>query len=198
MTDAHVVDDAEEVEVRLTDGREFKAKVLGVDKPTDMAVIKIDARNLPTARLGNPAKVKPGDWVVAIGSPFGFENSVTQGIVSAKSRTLPDDTGSPAARAGLQPGDVILKLNDERVTHLGRLPAEIAQMKPGPMVKLEILRAGEKKDVEVTLGELESAQVSAADLRREHRGRLELAVRPLASAERRADGPMLFAPVGVG
>ena len=91
LTNAHVVEDASQVTVKLTDKREFKAKVLGVDKPTDVAVLKIDARDLPTVPLGDPAQTKVGDWVLAIGSPFGFENSVTAGIVSAKSRSLPDE-----------------------------------------------------------------------------------------------------------
>jgi len=91
LTNAHVIDNASEVTVRLTDKREFKAKVLGKDKPTDVAVLKINAKNLPTVQFGDPRKTHVGDWVLAIGSPFGFENSATAGIVSAKSRSLPDD-----------------------------------------------------------------------------------------------------------
>jgi len=91
LTNAHVVDDASELTVKLTDRREFRAKVIGIDKPTDVAVLKIDARDLPTVRVGDPQNVRVGEWVLAIGSPFGFENSVTAGIVSAKSRALPDD-----------------------------------------------------------------------------------------------------------
>ena len=95
LTNAHVVADADEVTVRLTDRREFKAKVLGSDRTTDVAVLKIDARNLPVIKLGDPRALQVGEWVVAIGSPFGFENSVTAGIVSAKGRSLPDDTYVP-------------------------------------------------------------------------------------------------------
>jgi serine protease Do len=91
ITNAHVVDNAAEIAVKLTDKREFKAKLVGVDKPTDMAVLKIDAHDLPVVRLGDPAQSGVGDWVLAIGSPFGFENSVTAGIISAKSRTLPEE-----------------------------------------------------------------------------------------------------------
>lgn len=91
LTNAHVVAEAGEVTVKLTDKREFKAKVLGIDKPTDIAVLKIDAKDLPTLPLGNPENTQVGEWVLAIGSPFGFENSVTAGIVSAKSRSLPDE-----------------------------------------------------------------------------------------------------------
>ncbi len=95
LTNAHVVDDAAEVTVKLTDRREFTAQVLGKDKLTDVAVLRIDARDLPAVQLGDPAELKVGEWVVAIGSPFGFENSVTAGIVSAKGRALPDETYVP-------------------------------------------------------------------------------------------------------
>lgn len=95
LTNAHVVDGADEVTVRLTDRREFRAKVVGVDTRTDIAVLKIDATNLPYVNIGNPSQTLVGDWVAAIGSPFGFENTVTAGIVSAKSRALPDDSLVP-------------------------------------------------------------------------------------------------------
>ena len=95
LTNAHVVRDAAEVTVKLTDKREFKAKVIGTDPQTDIAVLKIEASNLPTVKLGDSKDIKVGEWVVAIGSPFGFENSVTAGIVSAKGRALPDGTYVP-------------------------------------------------------------------------------------------------------
>lgn len=95
LTNAHVVDGADEVTVRLTDKREFKAKIIGADKRTDVALIKIDATGLPAAKLGDPAQIKVGEWVVAIGSPFGFDNSVTAGIVSAKGRSLPQENYVP-------------------------------------------------------------------------------------------------------
>lgn len=91
LTNAHVVADADEVTVKLTDKREFKAKVIGVDKPSDVAVLKISAQGLPAVHIGNPQQTRVGEWVLAIGSPFGFENSATSGIVSAKSRSLPDE-----------------------------------------------------------------------------------------------------------
>src|SRR5687768_403776 len=95
MTNAHVVDAADEITVRLTDKREYKAKVIGADRRTDLALIKIEASGLPVVRFGDPNKLKVGEWVVAIGSPFGFENSVTAGIVSAKGRSLPQENYVP-------------------------------------------------------------------------------------------------------
>ncbi len=95
LTNAHVVDGADEVVVKLTDKRELKAKVIGSDKRTDVALIKIEASGLPMVRLGDPAKLRVGEWVAAIGSPFGFENTVTAGIVSAKGRSLPQENFVP-------------------------------------------------------------------------------------------------------
>ncbi|WP_431313066.1 DegQ family serine endoprotease [Variovorax guangxiensis] len=90
MTNAHVVEDASEVLVTLPDKREFKAKIIGADKRTDVAVVKIDATGLPALKMGDVSKLRVGEWVMAIGSPFGLENTVTAGIVSAKQR----DTGN--------------------------------------------------------------------------------------------------------
>ena len=95
LTNAHVVANAEEVTVKTTDRREYTAKVVGVDESTDVAVLKIDAKNLPTVRIGDPSQLRPGEWVIAIGSPFGFENSVTAGIVSATSRSMPGSNYAP-------------------------------------------------------------------------------------------------------
>jgi serine protease Do len=95
LTNAHVVANADEVTVKTTDRREYTAKVVGSDEQTDVAVLKINAKNLPTVRLGDPEKLRPGEWVVAIGSPFGFENSVTAGIVSATSRAMPGGNYTP-------------------------------------------------------------------------------------------------------
>lgn len=95
LTNAHVVEAADEITVKLTDKRELKAKVIGADKRTDIALLKIDAAGLPVVRLGDPNKLKVGEWVIAIGSPFGFENSVTAGIVSAKGRSLPQENFVP-------------------------------------------------------------------------------------------------------
>ena len=95
LTNAHVVKDAKEVVVKLTDRREFTAKVLGSDPQTDIAVLKIEAKNLPVVTLGNVADLKVGSWVLAIGSPYGLENTVTAGVVSAKGRSLPNDGSVP-------------------------------------------------------------------------------------------------------
>ncbi|HEU0282355.1 MAG TPA: DegQ family serine endoprotease [Gallionella sp.] len=95
MTNAHVVDRAEKITVRLTDKREFRAKVIGADKRTDVALLKIEATGLPKITVGDPNKLKVGEWVIAIGSPFGFDSSVTAGIVSAKGRSLPQDNFVP-------------------------------------------------------------------------------------------------------
>jgi serine protease Do len=94
LTNAHVVADASDVTVRTTDRREYSAKVVGVDPRTDVAVLKIDASKLPVVKIGSPEGLRAGQWVVAIGSPFGFENSVTAGIVSATARSLPGDPES--------------------------------------------------------------------------------------------------------
>ncbi|MCE4060681.1 DegQ family serine endoprotease [Pandoraea sputorum] len=95
LTNAHVVDDASQVTVKLTDKREYKAKVVGSDKASDVALLKIAATDLPTVKIGDPSKSKAGEWVVAIGSPYGFDNTVTAGIVSAKARALPDENYTP-------------------------------------------------------------------------------------------------------
>ncbi len=107
MTNAHVVGSADGITVRLTDKREFKAKVIGVDKRTDVALIKIEASGLPKITQGDPNLLKVGEWVVAIGSPFGFDSSVTAGIVSAKGRSLPQENYVPFIQtdAAVNPGN---------------------------------------------------------------------------------------------
>jgi len=95
LTNTHVVANAEEVTVRLTDRREFPAKVIGADERTDVAVIKINGTNLPIVKLGDPSRIKPGQWVLAIGSPFGFDNSATAGIISATARSVPGENYVP-------------------------------------------------------------------------------------------------------
>ncbi len=95
LTNAHVVRDAKEVTVKLTDRREYRAKVLGSDPKTDVAVLKIEAKNLQTVPIAKANDLKVGEWVLAIGSPFGFDNTVTAGVVSAKGRSLPDGSNVP-------------------------------------------------------------------------------------------------------
>ncbi len=95
LTNSHVVAAADDITVKLNDKREFTAEVIGVDPRTDVAVIKIDADNLPAVSIGDPEKLRVGDWVLAIGSPFGFESTVTSGIVSAKGRSLPQENYVP-------------------------------------------------------------------------------------------------------
>jgi serine protease Do len=291
LTNAHVVKDANEVTVKLTDRREFRAKVLGADPKTDIAVLKIDAKNLPVVKIGNVKDLKVGEWVLAIGSPFGFENTVTAGVVSAKGRTLPDDSavpfiqtdaavnpgnsggplfnsrgevvginsqiysrsggyqgvsfsipidvatrvkdqivatgkveharlgvvvqevnqsladsfklaspqgalvasvekGSPAAKAGLQPGDVILKANGETIVGSGDLPAVISQSKPGNRVPLEVWRQGSRVELTAQLASADDkvAKAESTAGKSEQGGKLGLALRPLDSDEARQAG----------
>ena len=107
LTNAHVVREAKEVTVKLSDRREFSAKVLGIDTTTDIAVLRIDAKGLPTVRLGDPKKLEVGDPVMAIGAPYGFEQTATSGIVSAKGRSLPGDAFVPFIQtdAAVNPGN---------------------------------------------------------------------------------------------
>jgi len=120
MTNAHVVDGADEVLVTLTDKREFKARIVGADRRTDIAVVKLEATGLPFVKIGDSDRLKVGEWVVAIGSPFGLENTVTAGIVSAKSRSLPDGTYVPFIQTdvAINPGNSggpLFNLNGEVV-----------------------------------------------------------------------------------
>ncbi len=293
LTNAHVVDGASEVTVKLSDRREFKAKVAGVDKQTDVAVLRIDAKGLPTVKLADSSGVRVGEWVLAIGSPYGFENTVTAGIVSATSRALPDGTyvpfiqtdaavnpgnsggplfnmkgeviginsqifsqtggyqglsfaipievaakvkdqliahgrvergrigvtiqevtqplaesfglerpagalvssvepGGPAAKAGIQAGDVILALNGRKVERSSELPPLVADVKPGAKARFEVWRKGERKEIAVTVGELKADAVAAAADTDAGGGKLGVAVRPLTDEEKReaelADG----------
>jgi serine protease Do len=287
LTNAHVVDEAQEVTVKLSDRREYKAKVLGSDPATDVAVLKIDAKDLPVVSLGNTTNLGVGDYVLAIGSPFGFEQSATAGIVSATGRSLPGDgyvpfiqtdvavnpgnsggplfdtagnvvginsqiysrsggyqgvsfaipidvalrvkdqivatgkvaharlgvsiqelnqslaesfklkrpdgalvssvaPGSAAAKAGLEPGDVILGFNAKPVERSGDLPALVGTMKPGDKATLEVWRGGKKIELPVVLGEASPQVASAEQGSGAPQGKLGMAVRPLTSEERAA------------
>ena len=286
LTNAHVVDGAEEVTVKLTDKREFKAKVLGMDKASDVAVLKIDAKNLPVVTSGSAANARVGDWVLAIGSPFGFENSATAGIVSAKSRSLPDggyvpfiqtdvavnpgnsggplfnmageviginsqiysrnggyqglsfaipievamnveqqivkhgkvqrgrlgvsiqeinqslaesfglkktagalvgsvDKDSPAAKAGLEPGDVILGINGQEIGSSAELPAIVASIPPGDTAKLQVWRKGATRQFDVQVGKFGDEKVASKDSSEADKGRLGVVVRALTPEEQK-------------
>ncbi len=255
ITNAHVVDGADEVTVKLFDKREFKAKVLGADKRTDIALLKIEAKDLPKVSIGDPDKLKVGEWVVAIGKPFGLDSTMTAGIVSAKGRDLPQEnlvpfiqtdvainpgnsggplfnmkgdvvginsliysrTGGymglafaipidvamitvnqlkdkgrvtrgrigvqiqpvskedaaafaldaprgalvngvekdgPAAKAGVEVGDIILKVDGKDVKTSQELPRVITMVRPGTKVNLSIWRKGVTKEIAVTVAEM--------------------------------------------
>ena len=170
MTNAHVVDGADEVLVTLTDKREFKAKIIGADKRTDVAVVKIDAAGLPFVKIGDVNRLKVGEWVMAIGSPFGLENSVTAGIVSAKQRDTgdylpfiqtdvainPGNSGGPADKAGVEAGDIITRVEGKVVEKSGDLPRLIGSMRPGSKATLQVFRRGASREVSVTVGEFEA------------------------------------------
>ncbi|MEN8177810.1 MAG: DegQ family serine endoprotease [Pseudomonadota bacterium] len=289
LTNNHVVSEADEIIVRMTDRREFTAKVIGTDERSDIALIKIDADDLPVVRIGSAKDLKVGEWVLAIGSPFGFDHSVTAGIVSAKGRNLPsenyvpfiqtdvainpgnsggplfnldgevvgvnsqiysrsggfmglsfaipidvamdvveqlkangkvsrgwlgvliqDVTGelaesfgmdrprgalvarvlpdSPAAKAGLQVGDVILKFNGAALHSSSELPPLVGSSSVDRPAELEILRAGKKIMVKVNIGELpqeDAMELAQSTAPRVSENRLGLMVSELTSEQRK-------------
>ncbi len=264
LTNAHVVGGADHVHVTLADGREFEAEIVGTDSRSDVAVVKVDAKDLPVLPLGNSDDLEPGEWVLAVGSPFGLPGTVTSGIVSATGRNRvgiadyenfiqtdaainPGNSGgplvnlrgeavgintaifsrsggymgigfaipinmardicdqliadgsvsrgylgvmiqeltqdlaksfglessdgvligdvtkdSPAAKAGLKSGDVVVRLEGQDVKNLGEFRNRVAQTRPGSKVKLEVVREGDRKTLEVTIGELPGSEEVAA------------------------------------
>lgn len=179
LTNAHVISDADEVLVKLTDRREFIAKVLGSDKMTDIAVLKIDALGLPAAPLTRPSPLRVGEWVMAIGSPFGFESTVTAGVISSTRRTLPGD-GSVAfiqTDAAINPGNSggplinmrgeVVGINSQIFTLSGgyqglsfAIPIDVAQR-----IKEQILRTGQVRHAKFGVGVQEVDQTLAEALK---------------------------------
>ena len=321
VTNAHVVENAEEITVRFNDKRELTAKVIGADTRSDVAVIKVEAKDLPTVKIGDVKKLRPGEWVIAIGSPFGFQNTVTAGIVSATSRenlsgdpnldavpfiqtdvavnpgnsggpllnmrgevvginsqifsrtgsfagisfAIPIDyafnvadqlmktgkvvrgrigvgiqnvtkdladslglgkaqgavvgnveEGSPAAKAGLEVGDVILKIDGRNVDGSADLSRTIRGLKPGTKVNLQVWRSGKPRDLTVTVAEFkdEEAAKTASNTKGKKPeakpGKLGVAVTELTAEQKKtlkvtsgvvveaADGAALAAGVGPG
>ncbi|MGH1359021.1 MAG: Do family serine endopeptidase [Burkholderiaceae bacterium] len=286
LTNAHVVDQADEVVVKLTDRREYTAKVLGADKRTDVAVLKIDAEDLPVVKFGQPDQLSVGEWVLAIGSPFGFDNTVTVGVVSAKGRSLPNDglvpfiqtdvavnpgnsggplfntrgeviginsqifsrsggyqgvsfaipidlalkvrqqielngsvqharlgvqiqevnqalanafglpkpagalvsevmPDSPAARAGIETGDVIQAVGEREIISSGELPSLIGLSIPGSSVRLTLWRDGKSRQIDAELGgpEPKAQKRAAVEQQDNQKASLGLTLRPLMPQE---------------
>ena len=289
MTNAHVVDGADEVIVTLTDKREFKARIVGADKRTDVAVVKIESTGLPAVKIGDISRLKVGEWVMAIGSPFGLENTVTAGIVSAKQRDTGDylpliqtdvainpgnsggplinlrgevvginsqiysrsggymgiafaipideairvsdqlratgrvtrgrigvqidqvtkevaeaiglgkpqgalvrgvEAGSPAEKAGVEAGDIIVRFEGKAIEKSTDLPRMVGNVKPGTRSTLTVFRRGASKELTVTIGEFE-AEKPVVRKGREEKSRigtaptLGLTVSDLSDAQRK-------------
>jgi len=294
MTNAHVVDGADEVLVTLTDKREFKAKIMGADKRTDVAVVKIEATGLPAIKVGDVSKLKVGEWVMAIGSPFGLENTVTAGIVSAKQRdtgeylpfiqtdvainpgnsggplinmrgevvginsqiysrsggfmgisfAIPMDEairvsdqlrasgrvtrgrigvqidqvtkevaesiglgkatgamvrsiepGSPAEKAGIEPGDIITRFDGKTIDKTSDLPRVVGGTKPGSRSTITVFRRGNSKDLLITVAEVEAEKPVGRPATKEEKPKSSaaaqafgLAVSELGDAQRKDAG----------
>ncbi|MCE8001519.1 DegQ family serine endoprotease [Billgrantia ethanolica] len=292
LTNAHVVDGADEILVRLNDRRELEAELIGADSQTDVALLKVDASDLPTLRMGDSDRLRVGEWVAAIGSPFGFDHSVTAGIISAINRTLPRDAyvpfiqtdvainpgnsggplfnldgevvginaqiftrsggfmgvsfaipinvamdvanqlrddgrvrrgwlgvmiqpvsrdlaesfgmdsasgaliadldpEGPAARAGLQAGDIVLEVDGEEVERSRNLPRLIGRVTPGNDAELTIMRDGERQEIAVTIGDWPDSEQTEQARRggeSDAQARLGIAVAELEDAERQRLG----------
>ncbi|MGQ4877337.1 DegQ family serine endoprotease [Billgrantia sp. LNSP4103-1] len=291
MTNAHVVEGADEILVRLNDRRELEAELIGADTQTDVALLKVEASDLPTLRMGDSDELRVGEWVAAIGSPFGFDHSVTAGIISAINRTLPRDAyvpfiqtdvainpgnsggplfnldgevvginaqiftrsggfmgvsfaipinvamdvasqlrddgrvrrgwlgvmiqpvsrdlaesfgmesasgaliadldpEGPAARAGLQAGDIVLEVDGEEVERSRNLPRLIGRVTPGDDAELTIMRDGERQEISVTIGDWPDSEEpqQARSGESDAQARLGIAVAELDEAERQRLG----------
>lgn len=291
LTNNHVIDGADEILVRLSDRSEYSAKLVGTDPRTDVALLKIEGKNLPIVKLGDSNKLKVGEWVVAIGSPFGLDHSVTKGIVSAKGRALPNDTyvpfiqtdvainpgnsggplfnmngevvginsqiftrsggfmglsfaipidvaldvsnqlkkdgkvsrgwlgvviqevnkdlaesfgldkpagalvaqvmeDGPAAKGGLQVGDVILSMNGQPIVMSADLPHLVGGLKDGAKASLEVIREGKRKTLDVTVGILpeedQSLSASAKAGAERSSNRLGVAVTDLTAEQKKS------------
>ncbi len=288
MTNAHVVDGADEVLVTLTDKREFKARIVGADKRTDVAVVKINATGLPAVKVGDVSRLKVGEWVMAIGSPFGLENTVTAGIVSAKQRDTGDylpfiqtdvainpgnsggplinmrgevvginsqiysrsggfmgisfaipmdeatrvsdqlrangrvtrgrigvqidqvtkevaesiglgkpqgalirgvEEGSPAEKAGIEAGDIIIRFDGKAIEKASDLPRQVGNTKPGSRVGVTVFRRGSNKDLSITVAEVPAERTTAQKATEERKSPtsapLGLVVGELTDAQKR-------------
>ncbi|MGF6741970.1 serine protease Do [Paraburkholderia atlantica] len=179
LTNNHVVDGASSVSVKLTDGREFRARVIGKDKTTDVAVVKIDANNLPTVKIGNPDSSKVGEWVVAIGSPYGFDSTVTSGIISAKSRSMSDDSPIPFIQTDVpvnpgNSGGPLFNLNGEVIGINSMIYSRTGGFQ-GLSFAIPIDAAMHVKDQLVSTGHVT-------------RGRIGVAVQPLSADKAKALG----------
>lgn len=299
LTNYHVVKGADSIRVRLNDRRELPAKVIGQDEPSDLALLKVDADNLVPVKIGSSHDLKVGQWVLAIGAPFGFDSTVTAGIVSAKSRSLPNDNyvpfiqtdvpinpgnsggplfnlngevvginsqivsksggfmglsfaipidlamqvvkqlkagkqvqrgwlgvmiqnvthdlaksfglnrphgalvarvspDSPAAKAGIKAGDVIVKFNGVPVDTSGELPPIVGLLSPGSQADVEVVRRGKHKSLTVTIGTLpqQSSAPNSQEAPDSHRSSLGLVVAPLDAADKSADGVKVVSASG--
>lgn len=294
LTNNHVIKDADEIVVRLNDRRELDAKLIGADESSDLALLKVDAKDLPTVELGDSDALEVGEWVVAIGSPFGFDYSVTAGIVSAKGRSLPNENyvpfiqtdvainpgnsggplfnldgkvvginsqiytrsggfmgvsfaipinvamdvvdqlkekgkvsrgwlgvviqevskdlaesfglekaagalvaqvvpGSPAEEAGLQSGDIITHFNGRAINLSSDLPHQVGRVKPGVEAKLDVVRNGKRKKIDVTIGTLpdgDNAELAMNNTNPQERvsKRLGIVVSELTDTQRKSVG----------
>jgi serine protease Do len=199
LTNAHVVADAAAVTVKLTDRREYTARVVGVDRHSDVALIKIPATGLPAVHFGDLSKIRPGQWVIAIGSPFGYENSVTAGVISGTARTLPDENYVPFIQtdAAVNPGNSggplfnldgeVIGINSQIYSRTGgymgmsfAIPIDLALN-----VKDQLLRNGKvaRSRIGVAVQEVNQQLAQTFGLSRPH-GALVSAVEPKSPGER--------------